>query len=391
MLINLFNTVKSSGVPCSLRELLDLIAALDAKIVHADMNDFYYLSRSLLVKDEKYYDKFDKAFEVYFKGMNKLEDIFQVLIPEDWLRKEFEKQLTEEELNKIKTLGGLEKLLEEFKKRFEEQKERHQGGDKWIGTGGTSPFGNSGQNPEGIRVGGIGGGKKAVKVWEQRQYKNLDDSLVIGTRNIKMALRRLRKFVRQSNNLELDMPNTIKSTAKNGGILDINMVPEKTNAVKVLIFFDVGGSMDPYVRLCEELFSAIKTELKNLEYFYFHNCIYETVWKDNKRRTQERYPMQELINKFSSDYKVIIVGDATMAPYEITNSGGSIEHWNEEPGIVWLKKLSDHFEKIAWLNPVPDDHWDYTSSVCIIRDAFDQRMYALTLKGLETAMTDLSK
>ena len=391
MLINLFNTVKSSGVPCSLRELLDLIAALDAKIVHADMNDFYYLSRSLLVKDEKYYDKFDKAFEIYFKGMNKLEDIFQALIPEDWLRKEFEKQLTEEELNKIKTLGGLEKLLEEFKKRFEEQKERHQGGDKWIGTGGTSPFGNSGQNPEGIRVGGSGGGKKAVKVWEQRQYKNLDDSLVIGTRNIKMALRRLRKFVRQSNNLELDMPNTIKSTAKNGGILDINMVPEKTNAVKVLIFFDVGGSMDPYVRLCEELFSAIKTELKNLEYFYFHNCIYETVWKDNKRRTQERYPMQELINKFSSDYKVIIVGDATMAPYEITNSGGSIEHWNEEPGIVWLKKLSDHFEKIAWLNPVPDDHWDYTSSVCIIRDAFDQRMYALTLKGLETAMTDLSK
>ncbi len=391
MLINLFNTVKSSGVPCSLRELLDLIAALDAKIVHADMNDFYFLSRSLLVKDEKYYDKFDKAFEVYFKGMNKLEDIFQALIPEDWLRKEFEKQLTEEELNKIKTLGGLEKLLEEFKKRFEEQKERHQGGDKWIGTGGTSPFGNSGQNPEGIRVGGSGGGKKAVKVWEQRQYKNLDDSLVIGTRNIKMALRRLRKFVRQSNNLELDMPNTIKSTAKNGGILDINMVPEKTNAVKVLIFFDVGGSMDPYVRLCEELFSAIKTELKNLEYFYFHNCIYETVWKDNKRRTQERYPMQELINKFSSDYKVIIVGDATMAPYEITNSGGSIEHWNEEPGIVWLKKLSDHFEKIAWLNPVPDDHWDYTSSVCIIRDAFDQRMYALTLKGLETAMTDLSK
>ncbi len=391
MLINLFNTVKSSGVPCSLRELLDLIAALDAKIVHADMNDFYYLSRSLLVKDEKYYDKFDKAFEVYFKGMNKLEDIFQALIPEDWLRKEFEKQLTEEELNKIKTLGGLEKLLEEFKKRFEEQKERHQGGDKWIGTGGTSPFGNSGQNPEGIRVGGSGGGKKAVKVWEQRQYKNLDDSLVIGTRNIKMALRRLRKFVRQSNNLELDMPNTIKSTAKNGGILDINMVPEKTNAVKVLIFFDVGGSMDPYVRLCEELFSAIKTELKNLEYFYFHNCIYETVWKDNKRRTQERYPMQELINKFSSDYKVIIVGDATMAPYEITNSGGSIEHWNEEPGIFWLKKLSDHFEKIAWLNPVPDDHWDYTSSVCIIRDAFDQRMYTLTLKGLETAMTDLSK
>ena len=345
MLINLFNTVKSSGVPCSLRELLDLIGALEARVAYSDMNDFYYLSRAILVKDEKHYDKFDRAFEIYFKGMEKLEDIFAALIPEDWLRKEFEKQLTEEELKEIKSLGGLEKLLEEFKKRLDEQKERHEGGNKWVGTAGTSPFGNSGNNPEGIRVGGKGGGgnavkvweqrqyknlddsvligtrnikmalrrlrkfarqsnnmeldmsgtikntaknggildinmlperTNAVKVWEQRQYKNLDDSVLIGTRNIKMALRRLRKFARQSNNMELDMSGTIKNTAKNGGILDINMLPERTNAVKVLIFFDVGGSMDPYVKVCEELFSAVKTELKNLEYFYFHNCIYET-------------------------------------------------------------------------------------------------------------------
>ena len=337
MLINLFNTVKSSGVPCSLRELLDLIGALEARVAYSDMNDFYYLSRAILVKDEKHYDKFDRAFEIYFKGMEKLEDIFAALIPEDWLRKEFEKQLTEEELKEIKSLGGLEKLLEEFKKRLDEQKERHEGGNKWVGTAGTSPFGNSGNNPEGIRVGGKGGGGNAVKVWEQRQYKNLDDSVLIGTRNIKMALRRLRKFARQSNNMELDMSGTIKNTAKNGGILDINMLPERTNAVIVLIFFDVGGSMDPYVKVCEELFSAVKTELKNLEYFYFHNCIYETVWKDNKRRSQERFKLHDVINKYSSDYKVILVGDATMAPYEITNPGGSIEHWNEEPGIDWLK------------------------------------------------------
>jgi len=260
-----------------------------------------------------------------------------------------------------------------------------------VGTAGTSPFGNSGNNPEGIRVGGKGGGGNAVKVWEQRQYKNLDDSVLIGTRNIKMALRRLRKFARQSNNMELDMSGTIKNTAKNGGILDINMLPERTNAVKVLIFFDVGGSMDPYVKVCEELFSAVKTELKNLEYFYFHNCIYETVWKDNKRRSQERFKLHDVINKYSSDYKVILVGDATMAPYEITNPGGSIEHWNEEPGIDWLKRISNHFEKIAWLNPVPDDHWEYTSSVCLIKEIFEDRMYPLTLRGLENAMGDLSK
>ena len=391
MLINLFQTVRSSGVPCTLRELLDLLGALEKQLVYANVDDFYYLSRAILVKDEKHYDKFDKACDIYFKGIEKLEDIFQALIPEDWLRKAFEKELDPEELKKIKSLGGLDKLLEEFKKRLEEQKERHEGGNKWVGTNGTSPFGHGGQNPEGIRVGGEGGQKSAVKVWEQRQFSNLDDSIIIGIRDIKMALRRLRKFARQGNDLELDMDGTIKSTAKNAGYLDIHMVPERLNTVKVIVLFDVGGSMDPYIKLCEELFSAIKTEFKHLEYYYFHNCIYESVWKDNLRRSQERFLVQDMINKYSSDYKVIVVGDATMAPYEITNPGGSIEHWNEEAGHVWIKRLSDHFDNIAWLNPVPDDHWDYTSSVCILRDLFDKRMYPLTLKGLEEGMAELSK
>ena len=391
MLINLFKTLKEVGVPCTLRELLDLISGLEKQVIFADINDFYYLSRSILVKDEKHYDKFDRAFDIYFKGLETLDDVLQALVPEEWLRKEFEKFLTEDELKKIETMGGLEKLLSEFKKRLEEQKGKHQKGDKWVGTGGTSPFGNAGSHPEGIRVDGEGKQNKAVKVWQQRDFKNLDDSVELGTRNIKVALRRLRKFIRQSNDEELDLDDTIKSTAKNAGLLDIKMVPEKTNAVKVLVFFDVGGSMDPYVKLCEELFSAIKTEFKNLEYFYFHNCIYESVWKDNRRRTQERFLVQDIINKFSSDYKIIVVGDATMAPYEITNAGGSIEHWNEEAGHVWIKRLSDHFENMAWLNPVPDDHWDYTSSICILRDLFEDRMYPLTLKGLEDGMADLSK
>ena len=305
MLINLFQTIRSAGVPCTLRELLDLLGALENQLVYADLDDFYYLSRATLVKDEKHYDKFDKAFDIYFKGIEKLEDVFQALIPEDWLRKAFEKELDPDELKKIQSLGGLEKLLEEFKKRLEEQQDRHEGGNKWVGTNGTSPFGHGGQNPEGIRVGGEGGQKKAVKVWEQRQYSNLDDSVIIGTRDIKMALRRLRKFARQGNDLELDMDDTIKSTAKNAGYLDIKMVPERLNSVKVIVMFDVGGSMDPYVKLCEELFSAIKTEFKNLEYFYFHNCIYESVWKDNRRRTQERFLVQDSSTNFHLTIKLL--------------------------------------------------------------------------------------
>ena len=391
MLINLFQTIRSSGVPCTVRELLDLLGALENQLVYANIDDFYYLSRATLVKDEKYYDKFDKAFEIYFKGIERMEDVFQALIPEDWLRKAFEKELDPEELKKIKSLGGLEKLLEEFKKRLEEQKERHEGGNKWVGTNGTSPYGHGGQNPEGIRIGGPGGQKKAVKIWEQRQYSNLDDSVIIGTRDIKMALRRLRKFARQGNDLELDMDDTIKSTAKNAGYLDIKMVPERLNSVKVIVMFDVGGSMDPYVKLCEELFSAIKTEFKNLEYFYFHNFIYETVWKDNSRRHNERIETTELFQKYSQDYKIIFIGDATMAPYEITNAGGSIEHWNEEPGSLWMKKFYSNFEKLIWLNPVPQDHWDYSASIELSRTLIDDQMFPLTIKGLEDGMSFLTK
>ena len=391
MLINLFNTLKDTGVPCSLRELLDLLNALDKRLVFANTEEFYFLSRAILVKDEKNYDKFDRAFDIYFKGLETLDDVIQALIPDEWLRKEFEKFLTPEELEKIKSMGGLEKLFDEFKKRLEEQKGRHEGGDKWVGTGGTSPYGNSGMNPEGIRVGGEGKQNKAVKVWEKRDFKNLDDSIELGTRNIKIALRRLRKFVRESHNEEFDLDGTIKSTAKNAGLLDIKMVPEKANAVKVIVLFDVGGSMDPHVKICEELFSACKTEFKNLEYFYFHNFIYETVWKDNTRRHNERIETTELFQKYSQDYKIIFIGDATMAPYEITNAGGSIEHWNEEPGSVWMKKFFSNYEKLIWLNPVPEDHWDYSSSIELSRALIDDQMYPLTLKGLEDGMSFLTK
>ena len=391
MLINLFNTLKDTGVPCTLRELLDLLTALDKRLVFANTDEFYFLSRAILVKDEKNYDKFDRAFDIYFKGLETLDDVIQALIPDEWLRKEFEKFLTPEELEKIKSMGGLEKLLDEFKKRLEEQKESHEGGDKWVGTGGTSPYGNSGMNPEGIRVDGEGKEGKAVKVWQKRDFKNLDDSIELGTRNIKIALRRLRKFVRESHNEEFDLDGTVKSTAKNAGLLDIKMVPEKANAVKVIVLFDVGGSMDPHVKICEELFSACKTEFKNLEYFYFHNFIYETVWKDNSRRHNERIETTELFQKYSQDYKIIFIGDATMAPYEITNAGGSIEHWNEEPGSLWMKKFYSNFEKLIWLNPVPQDHWDYSASIELSRTLIDDQMYPLTIKGLEDGMSFLTK
>ena len=391
MLINLFNTLKDTGVPCTLRELLDLLTALDKRLVFANTDEFYFLSRAILVKDEKNYDKFDRAFDIYFKGLETLDDVIQALIPDEWLRKEFEKFLTPEELEKIKSMGGLEKLLDEFKKRLEEQKERHEGGDKWVGTGGTSPYGNSGMNPEGIRVDGEGKEGKAVKVWQKRDFKNLDDSIELGTRNIKIALRRLRKFVRESHNEEYDLDGTVKSTAKNAGLLDIKMVPEKANAVKVIVLFDVGGSMDPHVKICEELFSACKTEFKNLEYFYFHNFIYETVWKDNSRRHNERIETTELFQKYSQDYKIIFIGDATMAPYEITNAGGSIEHWNEEPGSLWMKKFYSNFEKLIWLNPVPQDHWDYSASIELSRTLIDDQMFPLTIKGLEDGMSFLTK
>jgi uncharacterized protein with von Willebrand factor type A (vWA) domain len=391
MFIYLFNTLRSTGVPCSLRELLDLISAMEKQLVFADMEQFYFLSRAILVKDEKHYDKFDRAFDIYFKGIESLDDILEMLIPEEWLKAEFEKHLTEEELAQIKTLGGLEKLLEEFKKRLEEQDERHEGGSKWVGTEGTSPFGNSGENPEGIRVGGEGGKGKAVKVWEARDFKNLDDNVELGTRNMKIALRRLRKLIRDSAQEEFDLDGTITETARKAGMLDVMFRPEKRNAVKVLALFDVGGSMDPHIKICEELFSACKTEFKNLEYFYFHNFVYETVWKDNRRRQNERMSTEDIIHKYSSDYKIIFVGDATMAPYEITNPGGSIEHWNEESGALWMKRLVDVYEKVIWLNPVPKEHWEYSSSVELTRSIIEDNMFPLTIRGLEDSMAFLSK
>ena len=391
MFISLFNTLKATGVPVSLRELLDLIGAVDKGLAFADMGQFYYLSRAILVKDEKHYDKFDRAFDIYFKGIETLDDILEMLIPEEWLKAEFEKHLTEEELKEIKSLGGLEKLLAEFKKKLEEQEERHEGGSKQIGTGGTSPFGNSGENPEGIRVGGEGGKGKAAKIWEARDFKNLDDDVELGTRNMKVALRRLRKLIRDSANEEFDLDNTISSTAKKAGLLDVKFRPEKRNAVKVLVLFDVGGSMDPHIKICEELFSAAKTEFKNLEYFYFHNFIYETVWKDNRRRQNERIYTEDIIHKYSADYKIIFVGDATMAPYEITNPGGSIEHWNEEAGALWMKRMVGVYDKLIWLNPVPEEHWEYSASVELTRSLVEDNMFPLTIRGLEESMAYLSK
>jgi len=391
MFITLFNTLRSTGVPCTLRELLDLIACVDKNLAFANMEEFYFLSRATLVKDEKHYDKFDRAFDIYFKGIESIDDILEMLIPEEWLKAEFEKYLSEEELEQIKSLGGLEKLLDEFKKRIEEQKERHEGGDKWVATKGTSPFGNEGQNPEGIRVGGEGKQKKAVKIWEARDFKNLDDSVELGTRNIKVALRRLRKLIRDSAEEEFDLDNTISSTARKAGMLDIKYRPEKRNAVKVLVLFDVGGSMDPHVRICEELFSACKTEFKNLEYFYFHNFIYETVWKDNRRRQNERMYTEDILHKYSSDYRIIFVGDATMAPYEITNPGGSIEHWNEDAGASWMKRIREVYEKVIWLNPVPKEHWEYSASVELTRSLVEDNMFPLTIRGLEESMSFLSK
>ena len=391
MFISLFNTLRSTGVPCSLRELLDLISAMEKQLVFADMEQFYFLSRAILVKDEKHYDKFDRAFDIYFKGIESLDDILEMLIPEEWLKAEFEKHLTEEELAQIKTLGGLEKLLEEFKKRLEEQDERHEGGSKWVGTEGTSPFGNAGENPEGLRVGGEGGKGTAAKVWEARDFKNLDDNVELGTRNMKVALRRLRKLIRDSAQEEFDLDGTISETARKAGMLDVMFRPEKRNAVKVLALFDVGGSMDPHIKVCEELFSACKTEFKNLEYFYFHNFVYETVWKDNRRRQNERMSTEDIIHKYSSDYKIIFVGDATMAPYEITNPGGSIEHWNEESGALWMKRLVDVYEKVIWLNPVPEEHWEYSSSVELTRSIIEDNMFPLTIRGLEDSMAFLSK
>lgn len=382
MLIDFFCKLREYKVPCTIRELLDLINALEQHVVFANIDDFYVLSRAVLVKDESYFDKFDRAFADYFKGVASIElDLSK--IPEDWLKKHFEKLLSAEEKEKIKALGGLDKLMETLAERLKEQEKRHQGGNKWIGTGGTSPFGAYGYNPEGIRIGQHESRhRRAVKVWDKRQFKNLDNQVEIGTRNIKVALRKLRQFARTGASEQLDLDNTIKATASNAGYLDIKMQPERHNAVKVLMFFDVGGSMDDHIKICEQLFSAVHTEFKHLEFFYFHNCLYETVWKDNARRDQQAIELLQVLHTYSRDYKVIFVGDATMGPYEITYPGGSVEHWNEEAGSVWMSRVLEHFDKCIWLNPQDQKHWQYYPSINIMRQIMDNKMYPLTVEGL---------
>lgn len=392
MLIGFFEEVRRYRVPATIRELLDLIAALENRLAFASMDDFYYLSRLCLVKDEKHFDKFDRAFESYFKGIEALDDLFKELIPEDWLKSELQKYLSEEEKEQIESMGGFEELMEALRDRLENQEKKHEGGNRMIGSGGTSPFGQNGYNPEGVRIGQKKGRHgKAVKVWEKRGYKDLDGDVTLGIRNIKVALRRLRKFARQGAEDELDLDDTIRSTARNAGFLDLKLVPERHNAVKVLLFFDIGGSMDPHVKVCEELFSAARVEFKHMEYFYFHNFIYESVWKNNLRRSNETTALYDVLHKYTSDYKVIFVGDASMAPYEITQPGGSIEHWNEEAGAIWMQRVMEHFDKVAWINPLPEHYWGEGGSLGITKSLVENHMYPMSVEGLEAAMKYLSR
>ena len=391
MLIDFFFTVRKAGVPASLKEFLTLVEALREGVVTASVDDFYVLSRATLVKDEAYFDRFDVAFSAYFKGVGTVPDELVKDIPAEWLRRLAERNLTEEEKRLVDALGGWEKLMETLRQRLEEQEKRHQGGSKWIGTAGTSPFGAYGYNPEGIRIGqDRSRNRRAVKVWDQREFRDYDTDRELGVRNIKMALRRLRRFARTGAPEVLDLPDTIRSTARNAGWLDLKIVPELHNAVKVLLFLDVGGTMDDHIRVVEELFSAARTEFKNLEHFYFHNCVYESVWKDNERRNRERIPTVDVMRKYGHDYKVIFVGDAAMSPYELEQPGGSVEHWNDEAGRVWLERLLRAWPRAAWLNPVPEVHWSWAVSTENIRRILDGRMFPVTLAGLEGAMKSLS-
>ncbi|MDD5284609.1 MAG: VWA domain-containing protein [Desulfuromonadaceae bacterium] len=368
-------------------EFLTLLEAMQKNLAFGSAEDFYYLARLCMVKDETHFDKFDRVFMEYFKGISVTAEELNQEIPEEWLRKLAERFLSEEEKKQIQAMGGLDKLMETLKKRLEEQKERHQGGSKWIGTGGTSPFGAYGYNPEGIRIGqSESRHRRAVKVWEKREFKDLDDSVELGTRNMKVALRKLRTFAREGEALELDLPGTIRATAGNAGFLDIKMVPERHNKVKVLLFLDVGGSMDPHVEVCEQLFSAARSEFKHLEYFYFHNFVYERVWRENRRRWNEQLETSTLINQFGPDYKLVIVGDASMSPYEIHLPGGSVEHHNPEPGSVWLKRLTDHYRRAVWLNPEPREHWKYTHSIQITDQLMVGQMFPLNLDGIDRAI-----
>ena len=390
MLIGFFHALKAGGLPVSVKEYLTLCEAMKKGVIHGSVDDFYYLSRTCMVKDEAHFDRFDRAFAAYFKGVAALDAVLPVDIPEEWLRKLAENLLTDEEKAQIAALGGWEKLLETLKQRLEEQKGRHQGGSKWIGTAGTSPFGAYGYNPEGVRIGQEGSrNRSALKVWDQRVFRDYDENVELGIRNIQLALRRLRKFAREGAEEELDMDGTIRATAHNAGYLDLKLVPERHNKVKVLLFLDVGGSMDEFVHRCEELFSACKTEFKHLEYFYFHNFIYESVWRNNRLRHQEKLSTYDVLHKYGPDYKLIIVGDASMSPYEILQPGGSVEHWNEETGAIWLKRMTDFYRNSVWINPTPESHWQWTQSIKLARELMEDRMYPMTVAGLENAMREL--
>jgi uncharacterized protein with von Willebrand factor type A (vWA) domain len=389
MLINFFYTLRAAKLPVSVKEYLTLLEALKEGVIGPSVDDFYFLARLTLVKDETLFDKFDRAFSAYFKGVEMLTD-FGKEIPLEWLQKILEKELSPEEKAAIEKMGW-DELMETLKKRLEEQKERHEGGSKWIGTGGTSPFGHGGYNPQGVRIGGPGKNRSAVKVWDQRAYKDYDDTLELGTRNIKVALRRLRRFAREGSELELDLDDTIHSTAANAGLLDIKMVPERHNKVKVLLVMDVGGTMDEHIHRVEELFSASKSEFKHLEFYYFHNCPYDFMWKNNRRRYAEKSSTWDIIRKYNKDWRLIFVGDATMSPYEILQPGGSVEYNNEEPGAEWVQRLTHAFPKYAWINPEPQGVWQYRQSISIVQQLVQQRMFPLTLQGLEAAMRLLSK
>lgn len=392
MLTELFYKLRKVQIPVSITEYLTLMGALDARVCGFSINDFYYLSRATLVKDERFFDRFDQVFGEHFRGQETLFDHLLGEIPMEWLRKQKELNLTDEEKAQIEALGGWDKLMETLRQRLEEQKKAHHGGNKMIGTGGTSPFGAHGYNPEGVRIGQEEGRQgRATKVWERRDFKNLDDSVELGTRNIKLALRKLRRFAREGAADELDLPDTIRSTARNAGLLDIKMVPERHNATKILLFLDVGGSMDPYVRVCEELFSAARGEFKHLEHYYFHNFVYETLWRDNSMRSNVRVPTQKVMHTYGADHKIVFVGDGTMSPYEIMAVGGSVEHWNEEAGATWIARLLAVFPYAVWLNPQAEEYWGHIPSIGMVKELLSNRMFPLTIDGLERAMKALKK
>ena len=392
MLVRFFFDLRTAGVPVSLTEFLSLLQALEARVASCSAEEFYWLARLALVKDERHFDRFDRVFAQHFEGAERLFEKIIAEVPADWLKQLAERVLSEEERRKIEALGSWDKLLETLRQRLAEQKERHEGGSKWIGTGGTSPFGSGGYNPEGVRIGDAGKRqRRAVKVWESREYRNFDDQREIGTRNLKVALRRLRKFARQGAADELDLGGTIDATARNAGWLDLKLRPERRNTIKVLLLLDVGGSMDDHVRVCEELFSAARSEFRHLEYFYFHNFIYEGLWKDNRRRHTERTSTLQMLRTFNADYRVIFVGDATMSPYEIVQPGGSVEHWNEEAGSAWMQRIAAHFPYLVWLNPEPEERWDWTPSIRLTQELVGERMFPLTLDGLDRATAALRR